>query len=314
MDISVIIPGYNAGAWIRRAIESVLNQTVRPAEVIVVDDGSTDDTALLVQDYGVLVRYIRQQNAGPSAARNLGASRAESEWIAFLDADDEWLRYKMERQLSVMREHPDLKWCVAAVCLKDKRDAVLYSPPLWSAQDRSGQTRVDYFSAVLSRAQFITSGFIVHRSLLEESGGFDPEMRGGEDVDLWCRIALQHRVIGYCSEPCWIYHHDNPDSAHRRAAACRDLPVKSFCRNMRLALELGPEVADAFRPYARKKIMDNLLREVARECRISPDTLDEVQRLFALTVCEKTLLRVLKLIPKPIASAISHRLRDVFAL
>jgi len=314
MNVAMVVPAHNAEAWIRRAINSALNQTVRPAELIVVDDGSTDDTARMVRQYGEEVVYVHQENAGPSVARNRGIDLARSEWIAFLDADDEWLPHKTERQLRVLEDNPDLRWCVAAVCRRGRNSAAPYSPPLRPARDGSNQTRVGYFSAVLKRAQFITSGFIIHRSLLEESGGFDPEMRGGEDVDLWCRIALQHPLIGYCSEPCWIYHQDNPGSAHRRAAGCRDLPVKSFCRNMRLAMKLGPEVAGAFRPYARKKVLDSLLRKAARECRISRATLDEANQLFPLEVYEKVLLRSVAVMPKAIASKIAGRLRDVVAL
>ena len=98
MKISVVIPAYNAAAWIRRAVNSVLSQT-RPAdEIIVVDDGSTDGTGDIVRMYDGRVRLLQQANAGAAAARNTGILAATGDWIAFLDADDEWLPQKLQRQ------------------------------------------------------------------------------------------------------------------------------------------------------------------------------------------------------------------------
>jgi glycosyltransferase involved in cell wall biosynthesis len=95
IPVSVVIPAYNAASVLPRAIESVLGQTSRPEEVIVVDDGSTDNTAQVATQYGPSITYIRQDNAGASAARNRGIAEATGEWIAFLDSDDEWLPPKL---------------------------------------------------------------------------------------------------------------------------------------------------------------------------------------------------------------------------
>ena len=97
LRISVVIPTYNRAHLIGRAIESVLRQSKRPAEIIVVDDGSTDDTREQIVSFGSLVRYIYQTNSGASAARNRGVREARSEWIAFLDSDDLWLETHLER-------------------------------------------------------------------------------------------------------------------------------------------------------------------------------------------------------------------------
>jgi len=259
MNVSVIIPAYNAERWIGRAIESVLRQTVAPVEVLVVDDGSTDGTTGVLQEYGNTVRCLHQANSGPSAARNLGIDNVRSDWIAFLDADDEWLPHKIESQLRVLKENTHIRWC-SCTC-SGASHGITQSRRALPEDRRRGsttQTVQRYFSAVLGGVMFQTSSFVIHRSVFDRVGRFDPDLRSGEDIDMWCRIAFRWPWIGYCVEPGYYYHQDNPESAYRKGRVCRDLPLRSFCRNMRLAMELGSEIVNEFRPYARKRIMDSL--------------------------------------------------------
>src|SRR5579872_1896806 len=107
--VSVVIPTYNRATLIGDTIDSILRQTVPPAEVIVVDDGSTDDTAAVVARYGGAVRYHRIENSGPGVARNIGVSLARSPWIAFCDSDDIWLPIKQERQLRLQALCPEVE-------------------------------------------------------------------------------------------------------------------------------------------------------------------------------------------------------------
>ena len=100
--VSVVIPCYNAAPFLRETLDSVLNQTRPPLEVIVVDDGSTDDSAAIAESYGPAVRVIQQENQGESVARNRGMDEARGEWVALLDADDRWLPHKLERQLAAL--------------------------------------------------------------------------------------------------------------------------------------------------------------------------------------------------------------------
>ncbi len=104
-NVSVVIPTYNAASWIAETLESVLAQTVQPAEIIVVDDGSTDDTAVVLDPYQNRIRHICQDNAGVSAARNRAIEAANGEFIAFLDSDDIWHPQKLEYQMDVFA-HP----------------------------------------------------------------------------------------------------------------------------------------------------------------------------------------------------------------
>ncbi len=110
ITVSAVIPAYNAAKYVERAIESVLAQTRKADEIIVVDDGSTDNTADVVRQFGDKVKFIRQENAGASVARNTGIEAATSEWISFLDADDEWLPEKLKLQTEHLQRNPDLAW------------------------------------------------------------------------------------------------------------------------------------------------------------------------------------------------------------
>ena len=314
VSVSVIIPAYNAERWVGRAIESVLSQTVRPAEILVVDDGSRDGTPQASQKYSE-VRYFHQQNSGPSVARNRGIAEARSEWIAFLDADDEWLPHKTESQWRVLESHPDLKWCASAGQRVGDGEPSHDRLEKRSRREVPSDAVLPFFSALVERRMSIgTPGLMIHRSVFEQIGIFDPELSSGEDLDLWCRIAFKYPLIGYCFSTCWYYHQVNPNSAVRKDRVHRDLPVNSFCRNMRAVMDSDPGVADEFRPYARKKIMDSLLREAAGDCLMASDTVENVKQLFPLTVCEQALLKGLKLLPRSISLRIVRRLRGRISL
>jgi len=130
--VSAVIPCYNAAPFLRETIDSVLNQTHPALEVIVVDDGSTDDSAAIAASYGPPVRVIRQGNRGQSAARNRGMDEAQGRWVGLLDADDRWLPHKLERQLAALHEAPDDVVCVYSdlVVFGSVRRRVL-SYPIW---------------------------------------------------------------------------------------------------------------------------------------------------------------------------------------
>jgi len=104
--VSVIIPTYNRASWLRGAIDSVLDQTFADFELIVVDDGSTDNTKEIVADYGDKIRYFYQPNKGPSAARNTGIGQAKADLICFLDSDDRWIKNKLQTQVEFIRQNP----------------------------------------------------------------------------------------------------------------------------------------------------------------------------------------------------------------
>ncbi len=308
MKISVLIPTYNAKETLCRAIDSVLSQTVLAAEIILIDDGSNDGTAQAVQKYGATIRYFHYENAGLPVARNRGIDQAKSDWIAFLDADDEWLPHCIESHVRLHAQNPEIKWsyCNCEHVVNGTRLAKIVPPGLQEGIRSNGT--VSYFDAELKGLNCGTCGFVIHRSVFVEVGRFDPAMRNGLDGDMWCRIALRYPRVAVCKDVCWRYYLDNPNSLHRKGHRHRDLQLKSLCRNMRRAIKLGSEKVNEFRPYARVKAVDYLIRAAGRDCFINSDTIEDAESLFPLSLRERTLLRILRSLPKPIALKIVGRL------
>ncbi len=185
MKISVVIPTYNRASTLRRCLDSVYSQTQFPDEVIVVDDGSTDDSAGLIQEYPRVV-YLSQSNQGVSAARNAGISVAKNEWIALLDSDDEWLPEKLPYQQALLSESKLL------VCHTEEiwiRNGVRVNQ-MAKHRKHGG----DVFNDSLKLCAMSPSSIILHRSLLEEFDGFDPQFIVCEDYDLWLQIAAKYQV------------------------------------------------------------------------------------------------------------------------
>ena len=198
-SISVVIPAYNAGKHIARAIDSVLAQTQPPCEIIVVDDGSTDDTAQVVASYRPKVTYIYQDNAGASVARNTGIQAAAGQWIAFLDADDEWLADKLKLQIEHLKRNPDLVWTtgnyINCVCSKNRQAP--HFDPVKADKLISGREYWDnYFHALLNNLGGWTGTMLIRRDILIECGLFVPGRQRGEDIGMWWRIAYRKPKIG----------------------------------------------------------------------------------------------------------------------
>jgi hypothetical protein len=188
--VSVVIPAYNAAAWIGEALQSVLMQQGAELEVIVVDDGSADETATIAASYPG-VRCIRQQNAGQAAARNAGIRAARGEFIAFLDADDVWLPGKVQAQLDVLQSR-GLVWAYSDSLFFDARDGRDLRTFGEFARQQEGDILVPLFLG-----NFIgTPNVIAHHTVFAQVGLFDesPLLRQREDWDMWLRIAAQYPV------------------------------------------------------------------------------------------------------------------------
>ncbi len=185
--ISVIIPTYNSGPWVAEAVASVLGQT-RPAfEVLVVDDGSTDDTPERMAAFGPPVRYVRKENGGVSSARNRGMAEATGDAIAFLDADDVWHPRKLELQSRTLDAHPELGLV----------GTHLYDWP-GTHPDPEGlghQTpETIHLDDLIVRNSLVTSTVLARTPILRAAGDFDLNLRGPEDHDFWIRVAKIARV------------------------------------------------------------------------------------------------------------------------
>ena len=191
MDVSVVIPTYNRYTLLKRAIDSLLTQTHPVDEIIVVDDGSSDNTKDIQKDFPEII-YIYQENRGVSTARNVGIQRAKNEWIAFLDSDDEWHQEKLQKQVAFHQNNPDILMSYTAE--KWVRDGKVVKIP-----KKYRKIGLDAFVENLSYCNIAPSSVLLHRRLLEKVGLFDESLEVCEDYDLWLRISSENEV-GLLSE------------------------------------------------------------------------------------------------------------------
>ncbi|MDA9981290.1 glycosyltransferase [Gammaproteobacteria bacterium] len=199
--IAAVIPSYNNAAFLPDTVRSIRTQTTPVNEIIIVDDGSTDKTAEVVQTLGSDIRYIHQDNAGPSAARNRGAGAAETDFIAFLDADDRWTNGRIERQLGVMERYSQVALVAGDMQEIDNDNAVL-APSVLARhnmlqffEDLAGAPVPDAF-ALLMRINFIPTGTVlIRKAAFDDTGGFSKDIRYGEDLEVWAKIASKHPIV-----------------------------------------------------------------------------------------------------------------------
>lgn len=200
-NISVIVPAYNARAYIDDTLAAIFRQTHSPAEVIVVDDGSLDGTAGHVNRAFPQVTVVRQDNGGPSRARNTGAEQASSEWLAFCDSDDLWLPWRLEAQVGLIQTEAALGTLAPALVgghtlLAGADDAGLVAErAARSGRPPDRKPREVTLADLLVRNFIRSSTVLVRARVFRDLGGFDPHSDGAEDWDLWLRIAAGHRVI-----------------------------------------------------------------------------------------------------------------------
>lgn len=266
--ISVIIPAYNAEAFIAETVRSALSQTYPDVEVIVVDDGSTDDTLGSLNEFADRIRVHRQSNAGVSKARNAGVGIATGSWIAFLDADDLWAPTKLAQQSA----YSDIPMCFTDRYNIGARGDV---PELQS--DSTPMQGGDLFEPLLVRGNFITlSTVLLRRTLFDEMQGFYSGLHGTEDWDLWLRIAERH-PIAFCPEPLVSYrfHPGGLSRNHRQMAQerikviaralssdrGRQLPWRT--RQRIWSETLRTNAADANRAGARAEAIRGFVKAVA---------------------------------------------------
>jgi glycosyltransferase involved in cell wall biosynthesis len=185
--VSVIVPTYNRSAFIGKAIDSVLNQTYTRYELIVVDDGSTDRTPVLLDRYGNSIKVVHQHNQGVSAARNKGIRAAAGDLIAFLDSDDYWLPKKLEEQVALFNSQPDILICqTEEIWIRNGRRV----NPKKRHKKQSGMI----FEKCLPLCLVSPSAVMIRRALFDEVGLFDEALPACEDYDLWLRITWKYPV------------------------------------------------------------------------------------------------------------------------
>jgi glycosyltransferase involved in cell wall biosynthesis len=199
-QVSVIIPAFNRDHCVGAAVDSVLAQTFKDFEIIVVDDGSTDGTAEVLEKYGSQVHLIRQENRGVSAARNTGVRAARGSWIAFLDSDDHWHPQKLERQLAALEKY-SAKICFTRSMNARKellRDIEFISTTLYEPEIFLVQNAAD--AVCLSPRHPLIQTMMAERKLLEKVGLFDESFHAAEDAELIFRLSFLSGFI-YIDRP-----------------------------------------------------------------------------------------------------------------
>ena len=195
--VSVIIPTHNAGKFIAQALQTVLDQTYAQYEVTVVDDGSTDETKDILREFDGSIRYLYQDNRGPSAARNAGIRIAQGDYICFLDADDLWVPNKLESQIAFFEEHADI-----GLVFSDEEEISTHGTTRHSRLARSrfcsdlvGHAPVRTAFQKLLIENFIpTSTVMIRKECFAKAGLFDQTLTVVEDRDLWLRIAAHFEI------------------------------------------------------------------------------------------------------------------------
>jgi len=315
MSFSVVIPAFNAERFLARAIRSALNQTLAPLEILVVDDGSTDRTSEVAQAFGPNVRCIRQDNAGPATARNRGIREARAEFIAFLDADDEWLPHHLEEAARILTKYPHLQWfCGSFETRRDNRatrEQVRYGGPL----EHNAYIN-DFFEAHGKWGVVWTGVVVVRKHTLVETGGFDETLKPPahwEDQDMWFRVALKHPQIGFSSKVTAI-HWDHLASLTADGKISRSNAVlRWITAKERTAAQMGTDVAKQSRPLILRWAKQLLQRAIEEGNRA---VVKEVRTRYTmrLTLKERLTVFASRFIPAVVfrkLSAIKARINEL---
>lgn len=207
--VSVVIPTYNSADFLIQALNSVLNQTYSNYEIIVVDDGSSDNTSQAIEPWRSQIRYIYQDNQGVAAARNRGIDAATGDFIAFLDADDLFLPQKLQQQVAVFEAQPDLGMVISGWQVTDAEGEVISDIELWHSLPQLDLHTWLYWKPVLPSATMIRSYW------LKKVGGFPDETIPVEDVECFLKLILQGCQANWCTHIGTIYRKINPDSLCR---------------------------------------------------------------------------------------------------
>lgn len=240
--VSVVIPTHNRAHTLPRALDSVLAQSLPPQEIIVVDDGSTDETQKILAGYPVI--SIKTPRRGVSAARNTGVKNSKGDWIAFLDSDDAWLPRRLEKQFQLLQKTP-LKW--------------VHGEEIWIRRGRRVNPRKIHqktggfiFEQCLPRCLVSPSAVLMEKALLLEMGLFDEEFTVCEDYDLWLKTASLHPV-GFVEEPVVVKHGGHPDQLSRRKAM-----DYWRIRSLERILKIRP-----LSPTTREKVVAEMLKKAS---------------------------------------------------
>ena len=262
--LSVIIPTYNRSAMVTACVRSLQASGVSGLQAVVVDDGSKDDTEEKVRALGDNVVYLRQENQGPAAARNLGFRQSAGRYVAFVDDDDEWLPGVAAKIVELLDRNPnvDAVFSDAQIRWPDKPPTLWFDflranlpavPHREAADGFRVFERGPFFRRLVERNAIFISAHIMRRQAFESAGMFDLELRGAADWELWMRMASR-LTFGCWGEPLAIYarHDDN-------MSADGDHMNKDFWQALRRCLAKCDDLAPADKELLRRRVRESLL-------------------------------------------------------
>ncbi len=265
MRVSVVIPCFNAGPWIATTLRSVAQQTEAPHEIIVIDDGSTDDSLAQIRSSGVGVRLLQTAHANGAGARNAGIAAATGDWVALLDADDVWYPRHLERARTLLTSSAD----VARMASHDWIDLTgraIPLPPAFTARfaaPATGLPATRFLQLMREPFHFGHSTVIYRMERLREVGGFDETQRRRHDIDLWLRIIHDHTWT-YDSERTVGYREGTPGSISKALVSCEYFHLRALLKNSDLYREdphLAAEIAEAARRLMGMAFVDGIPAE-----------------------------------------------------
>lgn len=244
--VSVIIPAFNASRTIAKAVRSACDQSYPNMEIIVVDDGSSDDLTPALAPFGSAVRLIRQQNRGAGSARNTGVKLATGEFLAFLDADDYWHPDKLHRQVDALANNPTMTLCGTGHRELSNDEDLDASAPL---TDEAGPILIRDFAVFFANPYIGTPGVMLRRSLFLELGGFRTDITAAEDVDLWLRAAYVGGVVYIPSPLFTVRRSSNSLTARHKDGTYRDnlKVIDDFCSTHRTFADKNARVVRQLR-------------------------------------------------------------------
>ena len=336
--VSIVIPAYNRAHLIGETLRSALDQTYRPIEIIVVDDGSADDTRRVAESFGPLVRCVRQANAGVAAARNRGFAEARGEFVALLDSDDLWLPWKLEAQVRILRAFPEVGMVWTDMTAIDEGGAVLrerYLREMYGAFESVRLEEVlareaswaedgalppavadapvyrgDVFPAIFEGNVVHTSTVLLRRDRLRALGGFDTRFKPcGEDYDFHMRTCAGGPVA-FLDTPSILYRIGAEDQITSRH-------LLHFARHDLLSVRRWLELAEGRARMAPEKVQARLARTYAwigeEEVNAGnwPEARRSLWRTLRLHPCQprSALLLAFTLVPPAALRAVRRALR-----